>query len=96
MLFNDGDTLVKEACYVAKSDPVEDVVCRVKRIFDAKHEQPDSTNLHHSKETWISRIHLRLLRAQQKNIEKTIPYLKCTRHALEPRRVSMGNRFVCI
>jgi len=41
MPFKDGDASVKEACYVADSDPVEDVVHRVKRILDAKCEKAD-------------------------------------------------------
>jgi len=41
MPFKDGDASIKEAYYVADSDPVEDVVHRVKRILDAKYEKAD-------------------------------------------------------
>ena len=39
--FKDGDASVKEACFVANRDPVEDAVHRVKRILDAKYEKAD-------------------------------------------------------
>jgi len=41
MHFKDGDANIKEAYYVADSDPVEDAVHRVKRILDAKYEKAD-------------------------------------------------------
>ena len=41
MPFKDGDASVKEAYYVADSNPVEADVHRVKRILDAKHEKAD-------------------------------------------------------
>jgi len=41
MPFKDGDASAKEAYYVADIDPVEDVVHRVKRILDAKHDKAD-------------------------------------------------------
>jgi len=41
MPFEDGDASIKEAYYVADSDPVEDAVHRVKRILDAKYEKAD-------------------------------------------------------
>ena len=50
-----------------------------------------STNLHNSKERWIGKIHLRLLRTEQKDIEEATSCSKHSGHAFEPRRVSMGN-----
>jgi len=41
MPFKDGDASIKEACYVADSNPVEDAAHRVKRILDAKYEKAD-------------------------------------------------------
>jgi len=41
MPFKDGDASTKEAHYVADSDPIEDAVCRVKCILDAKHDKAD-------------------------------------------------------
>jgi len=51
-----------------------------------------STNICHSKEGWVSKIHLRLSRTKQKDNEEAMSYSKCSRHAFEPRRVSMGNQ----
>jgi len=41
MPFKDGDASTKEVCYVADSYPVENAVCRVNHILDAKYDRAD-------------------------------------------------------
>jgi len=45
----------------------------------------------HSWEGWISKIHLRLSRTEQKDIEETTSDSEPSGNAAEPKRVSMGN-----